>query len=89
MLGWSRTVELLSMQTPECVIPRAMAKIDIGSSGDLFYKCPVGGFASLNPGICPKCNEPLVALSDTGSAAERLTVGNDVHNERRAKDEAR
>ena len=25
----------------------------------LFYKCPNGGFASLRPGICPKCHEPL------------------------------
>jgi len=28
----------------------------------LFYKCPVGGFASLVPGRCPKCNEHLLAF---------------------------
>lgn len=31
----------------------------------LFYKCPVGGFASLAPGRCPKCDEQLSAFSSS------------------------
>jgi len=63
------------METPERVIPQAMPEIDIDSSADLFYKCPVGGFASLSPGICPKCSEQLVTVSaGDGSAGVRLTV---------------
>ncbi len=36
-----------------------------------FYKCPVGGFASFTPRICPKCGEPLVPFSDTNAATNR------------------
>ncbi len=28
----------------------------------IFFKCPVGGFASLRPGICPKCGELLMIV---------------------------
>ena len=45
--------------------------------GDIFFKCPNGGFASLRPGICPKCNELLTAVKSSGSAhdsSERSTV---------------
>lgn len=28
----------------------------------VFFKCPVGGFASLSPGICPKCGELLMIV---------------------------
>ncbi len=34
----------------------------------LLYKCPVGGFASLAPGRCPKCNEQLAAFSSSDDA---------------------
>jgi len=34
----------------------------------LFYKCPVGGFASLVPGRCPKCDEQLSAFSSSEDA---------------------
>ncbi len=30
--------------------------------GKVFFKCPVGGFASLRPGNCPKCGEPLMIV---------------------------
>ena len=50
----------------------------------LFFKCPVGGFASLRPGVCPKCHEPLApALApDTrngypGGGRERAYVRDD------------
>lgn len=71
------------METPERVIPQAMPEIDIDSSAALFYKCPVGGFASLSPGICPKCNARLVAVSATDcSAHERLIIADGDHNGR-------
>jgi hypothetical protein len=35
-----------------------------------FFKCPVGRFASLYPGLCPKCHEPLVRTDAIGSATE-------------------
>lgn len=28
----------------------------------LFFRCPVGGFASLIPGACPKCGERLTSI---------------------------
>ncbi|MEJ7577673.1 MAG: hypothetical protein WKF74_11790 [Pyrinomonadaceae bacterium] len=31
--------------------------------GDIFFKCPVGGYASITPGICPKCCEHLVPVA--------------------------
>ncbi|MDQ3651886.1 MAG: hypothetical protein M3458_16765 [Acidobacteriota bacterium] len=34
----------------------------------LFYKCPVGGFASLAPGRCPKCDKQLSAFSSSEDA---------------------
>ncbi|MBA3438647.1 MAG: hypothetical protein H0T92_02095 [Pyrinomonadaceae bacterium] len=30
--------------------------------GGIFFKCPTGGFASLRPGVCPKCREPLAPV---------------------------
>ncbi len=30
---------------------------------DIFFKCPVGGYASITPGICPKCCEHLVPVT--------------------------
>lgn len=74
------------METPERVIPQTMPEIGIDSSKDLFFKCPIGGFASLSPGICPKCNEQLVVVSVTDSTADeesRVGVGN--HNGRSSK----
>ncbi len=32
----------------------------------LFYKCPIGGFASLRPGICSKCHESLTPIIVVG-----------------------
>lgn len=62
------------METPERLIPQAMPKIDTDSSADLFYKCPVGGFASLSPGVCPKCKESLVAVSSGQSSADDQSI---------------
>ena len=70
MLACLGTVELLSMEPLERAIPQAVPEIEIDSNADLFYKCPVGGFASLNPGICPKCNERLVAVYDARCTAD-------------------
>ncbi|GEM_PF-6224122 len=74
------------METPERVSPQATPKIDLDSSGDLFYRCPVGGFASLSPGICPKCSERLVVVSAVnGSDDARLAFGDGNHNGRSSK----
>ncbi|MBA2341792.1 MAG: hypothetical protein H0V88_15490 [Pyrinomonadaceae bacterium] len=37
--------------------------------GGVFYKCPIGGFASLRPGNCPKCNESLTPVSTSSVSA--------------------
>ncbi len=34
----------------------------------VFFKCPVGGFASLRPGLCPKCQEVLQPVTEPASA---------------------
>lgn len=36
--------------------------------GSVFYKCPVGGFASLRPGTCPKCHEVLVFVDESAAS---------------------
>ncbi len=48
--------------------------------GALFYKCPVGGFASLAPGRCPKCNEQLSAFpsSEDAEIEDEDAVKNDL-----------
>lgn len=33
-----------------------------------FFKCPTGGFASLLPGVCPKCREPLIRVAGANSS---------------------
>jgi len=43
----------------------------------IFYKCPVGGYASLRPGLCPKCREPLTPLFVPPLASAR--DGNEFH----------
>jgi len=50
------------METPELRMSEVKAEIDLASSNDLFFKCPMGGYASLRPGLCPKCSEPLVPV---------------------------
>lgn len=37
-----------------------------------FYKCPIGGFASLRPGICPKCHESLTPVTFVGDVDGRI-----------------
>lgn len=32
----------------------------------LYYQCPIGGFASLRPGTCPKCHESLTLVVEGG-----------------------
>jgi len=32
------------------------------STERVFFKCPFGGFASLRPGVCPKCGELLMKV---------------------------
>jgi hypothetical protein len=41
----------------------------IGPGDHLFFQCPMGGYASLHPGLCPKCNEPMVPVTGRNSAA--------------------
>ena len=41
----------------------------------LYYQCPNGGFASLRPGICPKCHDSLAAVMVGGGVDGRS--GND------------
>ncbi len=43
---------------------REATQVKTGSdnNGGIFYKCPVGGFASLRPGYCPKCHESLTPV---------------------------
>ena len=67
-------MELLRTETPERLNPQAVLEIEANRSSDLFFKCPVGGFASLNPGICPKCNEELVGVYVSNSKANGQTT---------------
>lgn len=72
------------MESPERAITQPLAAIDVDGSNDLFFKCPIGGFASLSPGVCPKCSEQLVAVSAVnGSTDARIAVGDGNENERR------
>ena len=61
------------METPESVIPQTVPMIEINTTKELFFKCPVGGFASLRPGICPKCKELLIAVGDTLNYGPTIT----------------
>lgn len=49
----------------------------IAPTGPLFFKCPMGGYASLRPGLCPKCKELLVPVFVIRHAAanEKFTSG--------------
>ena len=38
----------------------------------IFFKCPVGGFASLQPRLCPKCNEPLEPVKASAASADHV-----------------
>ena len=75
------------METPERVNRQPRPKFDMDSSNrQWFFKCPIGGFASLNPGICPKCNAQLVAVSvRDSSAVEPRAAGDGDHNRRSLK----
>ncbi len=39
----------------------------------IFFKCPVGGFASLRPGICPKCGEFLMIVGASPASMNDYT----------------
>lgn len=59
-MRWLKTWKIMiEQQTPEITV--------IGFSNGFFFKCPMGGYASLRPGLCPKCNEPLVAIAPLDS----------------------
>ncbi len=36
----------------------------------VFFKCPVGGFASLRPGVCPKCGELLMIVGASPASTD-------------------
>ncbi len=43
--------------------------------GKVFFKCPVGGFASLSPGICPKCGELLMIVGASPASTDGCDEG--------------
>ncbi len=52
-----------------------------GGKESVFFKCPIGGFASLRPGRCPKCLAPLTpvagdAMRGESQNAMRLSIMN-------------
>lgn len=47
----------------------AQIKTASDTNGGIFYKCPLGGFASLRPGYCPKCRELLMLVSAEHTSA--------------------
>ena len=54
----------------------------------VFFKCPVGGFASLNPGLCPKCQEVLQPITGSTSASGNVeTARLDVSAQSKASEE--
>lgn len=40
----------------------------------VFFKCPVGGFASLRLGSCPKCGESLVPITAPARTGAHVIV---------------
>ena len=75
------------MESPEFVLPLATPKIARDRNREFFFKCPVGGFASLSPGICPKCNAQLVAVSAGELSTGEHPVGDGNHSVRVRSDE--
>ncbi len=55
----------------------AQIKTASDDNGGIFYKCPIGGFASLRPGYCPKCREALTPVS-------AVPASTTIHDEARA-----
>ncbi len=43
--------------------------------GKAFFNCPVGGFASLRPGICPKCGELLTIVGASPASMDSCDEG--------------
>ncbi len=39
----------------------------------IFFKCPIGGYASLGPGICPKCGEFLMTVGASPASMRDCT----------------
>ena len=68
----------------ETMIEQAIPVVEMNRlEGRVFFKCPLGGYASLSPGRCPKCHEPLVLISvKDSSAAERGGLQPDVGDAR-------
>jgi len=56
------------------VTPNFDGKSNASQSG-AFYKCPVGGYASLRPGHCPKCHERLT-LTTAANSSHVLPIPN-------------
>ena len=67
---------MIEQQTPEITV--------IGFTNGFFFKCPMGGYASLRPGLCPKCDEVLVPVTTINSRSdEQLGGTNSYKDERR------
>lgn len=72
------------METLELMTSELMPAVDLESSNDLFFECPLGGYASLRPGLCPKCSESLVPVVPIGLVADDQLIGRaDDDNRRR------
>lgn len=55
------------------MIDRAQLEITASAHhSSVFFKCPIGGFASLSPGLCPKCYEPLTPVAATAPTSEQV-----------------
>ena len=55
-----------------------------GPEKGLLYKCPIGGFASLRAGTCPKCRESLTLVVVVGDL-DRHSGDDGVENTPRAR----
>lgn len=50
-------------------------RMAIAGEEKFFFKCPAGGFASLRPGVCPKCGELLMTVSASPASMDDGTEG--------------
>ncbi|MBA3320957.1 MAG: hypothetical protein H0T45_05860 [Pyrinomonadaceae bacterium] len=52
-----------------------VVKVANAREGKVFFKCPVGGFASLRPGICLKCGELLMIVGASPASTDGCDEG--------------
>ena len=66
---------MTEQQTPEIAV--------IAFTNNFFFKCPMGGYASIRPGFCPKCDEPLVLVAPIDSRSDEQLGGTSSYNDER------